>query len=375
MPAPHSLIAELEDTFSQGSREKRVESLRRITDLFITSGNGLDQEQIAVFDDVLCYLTNAIEARALVELSKRLAPISNAPVEVIRRLARNDDVAVAEPVLSQSPRLMNEDLIEIAKTKGQGHLRAISVRAQLDEPVTDILVGRGDSGVLHVLGANAGARFSEPGMATLIKRAENDDKLAEKVGIRQDLPWHLLQQLVLKASSTVRARILQKAPEQSRQDIQRIIASASSEVTGALGTPRNYVKAQRLVLHQKNLGHLNEASILDFARTIRVEEMVAGIAVLCSASIELIDDVVFSERKDALLVPCKAAGFEWPTVHAIFKARGTRRPLGETDLENAKSDYTRLTQTTAQRVLRYWQVRETTSRNQALEAGESSAAG
>jgi len=100
MPAPHSLIAELEDTFSQGSREKRVESLRRITDLFITSGNGLDQEQIAVFDDVLCYLTNAIEARALVELSKRLAPISNAPVEVIRRLARNDDVAVAEPVLS-----------------------------------------------------------------------------------------------------------------------------------------------------------------------------------------------------------------------------------------------------------------------------------
>src|SRR5580704_6792974 len=117
MTAPNSLIAELEDTFNHGSREKRVECLRRITDLFLTSANGLDNDQVAVFDDVLCYLVKAIEARALVELSKRLAPIGNAPVEVIRRLARNDDVAVAEPVLTQSPRLGNDDLIEIAKSK------------------------------------------------------------------------------------------------------------------------------------------------------------------------------------------------------------------------------------------------------------------
>jgi hypothetical protein len=126
------------------------------------------------------------------------------------------------------------------------------------------------------------------------------------------------------------------------------------------------------VQHQKSAGQLNEASILDFARTIRVEEMVAGLALLCSASVELIDDVVFSERTDALLVPCKAAGLGWPTVQAIFRARGTRRPIGETDLERAKEDYAKLTMPTAQRVLRYWQVRETTSRNQAT-AGDGSA--
>jgi uncharacterized protein (DUF2336 family) len=365
MTAPNSLIAELEDTFNHGSREKRVECLRRITDLFLTSANGLDNDQVAVFDDVLCYLVKAIEARALVELSKRLAPIGNAPVEVIRRLARNDDVAVAEPVLTQSPRLGNDDLIEIAKSKGQGHLRAISGRAELDHSVTDVLVGRGDRGVLHVLGANAGARFSEPGMATLVKRAESDEMLAEKVGIRSDLPWHLLQQLVLKASSTVRTRILTAVPDQNRQDIARVLSSVSSEVAGTMGSARNYVKAQRLVQHQKSAGQLNEASILDFARTIRVEEMVAGLALLCSASVELIDDVVFSERTDALLVPCKAAGLGWPTVQAIFRARGTRRPIGETDLERAREDYAKLTMPTAQRVLRYWQVRETTSRNQA----------
>lgn len=375
MTAPSSLISELEDTFSNGSREKRVEALRRITDLFLTSANGLDDEQVAVFDDVLGYLTKAIEARALVELSKRLAPIGNAPVEVIRSLARNDDVAVAEPVLAQSPRLKNDDLIEIAKTKGQGHLKAISGRAELDHSVTDVLVGRGDQAVLHVLGSNTGARFSEPGFATLVKRAELDEKLAEKVGVRVDLPWHLMQQLVLKASNAVRERILATVPEQDRQEVLRLISNVSSEVAGSLGTTRNYVKAQRLVLHQKNAGQLNEASIQEFARTIRVEEMVAGLALLCAASVELIDDVVFSDRKDALLVPCKAAGFDWSTVQAIYKARGTRRAVADGDVERARVDYTKLTQATAQRVLRYWQVRETTSRNQtnAPDAGPSAA--
>jgi uncharacterized protein (DUF2336 family) len=364
MTAPLSLIAELEDTFKHGSRDKRVECLRRITDLFLTSGNGLGEEQIAVFDDVLCYLTKAIETRALAELSRRLAPVGNAPVELIRRLAWDDDVAVAEPVLMQSARLADADLIEIAQTKSQGHLRAISGRAELDHAVTDVLVGRGDREVLHTLGANTGARFSEEGFAALIKRAESDEKLAEKVGARLDLPWHLLRQLVVMATSTVRSRILSAAPEESRQEIQRVISSASDEVTKDLGTPRNYVKAQRLAIHLKNAGQLNEAAILDFARTIRIEEMVAGLALMCAASIEVVDDVVFSERRDALLVPCKAVGLDWQTVQAIYKARGTRRPISDGDLEQARVDYSKLTQATAQRVLRYWQVRETTSRMQ-----------
>jgi uncharacterized protein (DUF2336 family) len=374
MSAALSLIAELEDTFSQGSREKRVECLRRITDLFLTSAHGLEDEHVAVFDDVLCYLTNAIEARALSELSRRLAPIGNAPTEVVRRLASNDDLSVAEPVLTHSPRLRDEDLIEIANTKGQGHLRAISGRSELNHSVTDVLVRRGDESVLQVLGGNDGAQFSEPGLATLVKRAEADDKLTEKVGLRQDLPLHLMRQLISKASTAARARIQANAPENVRQEIERIVSNASDQVTGALAAPRNYVKAQRLVMHQKTTGQLNEAAILDFARTMRVEEMVAGLALCCSASVELIDDVVFSERRDALLVPCKALDFEWATVKAVYKARAIRRAISDADLEQARIDYGKLSIATAQRVIRYWQVRETTARNQSFDinsAGES----
>jgi uncharacterized protein (DUF2336 family) len=77
----------------------------------------LNDDQIAVFDDVLRKLIERIETRALVELSSRLAPIGNAPIETIRRLAWSDEIAVAGPVLSGSARLTTNDLVKIAATK------------------------------------------------------------------------------------------------------------------------------------------------------------------------------------------------------------------------------------------------------------------
>src|SRR5208282_2953445 len=114
MEAGQSLISELEDAIQSGSKDKRVDSLRRITDLFVADVDRLNDQQIDVFDDVLCHLIKRIEGKALEELSRRLAPINHAPSDVVRGLARNDDIAVAAPILTQSTRLTDSDLIEIA---------------------------------------------------------------------------------------------------------------------------------------------------------------------------------------------------------------------------------------------------------------------
>src|ERR1700684_3045884 len=98
MDAGQSLISELEDAIQSGSKDKRVDSLRRITDLFVSDANRLNDQQIEVFDDVLGHLIKRIEGKALAELSRRLSPINNAPIEIVRRLARDDDITVAEPV-------------------------------------------------------------------------------------------------------------------------------------------------------------------------------------------------------------------------------------------------------------------------------------
>jgi uncharacterized protein (DUF2336 family) len=87
MGANPSLMDELEQAVQTGSREKRVDTLRRVTDLFLVAPARLNDDQIQVFDEVLTHLIARVEDRARVELARRLAPIEQAPGEVIRKLA------------------------------------------------------------------------------------------------------------------------------------------------------------------------------------------------------------------------------------------------------------------------------------------------
>ena len=114
-----------------------------------------------LFDDVFGLLIEEIESKARAELSNHLAPVSNAPVKVLRTLANDDDIAVAGPVLKLAPRLPEADLVDVAKTKSQAHLQAISARPALGEAVTDVLVRRGDREVARRVADNRGARISE----------------------------------------------------------------------------------------------------------------------------------------------------------------------------------------------------------------------
>ena len=158
----HSIIDELEDAVRSGSPERRVDTLRQVTNLLLNDGERLNGEQIKVFDDVLCLLIARVESRARAELSARLAPLDYAPSQIIEQLARDDAIAVAGCVLTKSGRLSTEVLVEIASTKSQDHLLAISGRTNLPEAVTDVIVDRGQRTVIRKLAGNASARFSQP---------------------------------------------------------------------------------------------------------------------------------------------------------------------------------------------------------------------
>ena len=93
------LIGELEDAVNGGSPEKRVSTLRRVTDLFLHDEERLSEDQVKVFDEVLCVLVTRVESRARAELSARLALAEHAPFEVVQHLARDNEIAVAGSVL------------------------------------------------------------------------------------------------------------------------------------------------------------------------------------------------------------------------------------------------------------------------------------
>jgi uncharacterized protein (DUF2336 family) len=353
-----SLLSELETAVQSRSSEERVETLRRISDLFLGNAAMVTKEQVAVFDDVLLHLARRVETKALAELGIRLAPIDNAPREVIRHLARHDDATVAAPVLSQSTQLSDLDLVEIAQAKSQDHLLAISGRACLAEQVTDVLVERGGQEVVRTVAGNAGAQFSVRGFGVLVDRAERDDVLAERVGSRIDIPAPMLHDLLGKATEAVQRRILQAAPLEAREAVRLAIASASREMLREVVAPRDYTRAHEIVLRLNQRGGLGEAAVLEYAKARKYEELVASLAVLSTAPIELIERLMQSVRPDGLIVACKAAELKWAAISAILTCRFAHHSVSPQALDEAKTEFIRLTVATAQRVIRFWKVRD-----------------
>src|SRR5437660_1052953 len=127
------LIGELETALQSGSTSRRTEMLRRVTDYFFSRVDQLSPDHLALFDEVMTKAVVYIEGKVRAELSARLAPIAGAPEGIVRSLAKDDDIEVAGPVLEQSERLTERDLLEIAKAKGQEHLLKLSGRSQLGE--------------------------------------------------------------------------------------------------------------------------------------------------------------------------------------------------------------------------------------------------
>ncbi len=193
-----SLIAELDVALGQAPTARQSKILQRITDLFLSDTMSFSDEQVAIFDDVFQRLIEKADDPSLVTLSTRLAPVGNAPPNVIASLAQNDNIAISEPVLVSSPVLTDEVIAKItAAAKGPRQLTAIAARVRISEAVTDALIDRGVAEMINKVVANPSARISEIGFVKLINRAKTDKALAAAIAARGDLPEELLPFLKL----------------------------------------------------------------------------------------------------------------------------------------------------------------------------------
>jgi uncharacterized protein (DUF2336 family) len=354
------LLDELQTTLSHGTVARRVETLRRVTDLFIDGAVDYSSDQVALFDDVFQCLMHHIEISAKALLSNRLAPIDTAPPLTIRALAFDDLIEVAAPVLSRSEQLDDDVLIETARNKSQAHLMAISTRRVLSGAVTDVLVLRGNDAVIQSTVENPGAEFSERGFTRLVDRAEGDDNLATCVGLRPTIPRHLYLKLIAKASATVRTRLEAANPQQAGdvptavREATRLARSAPSAVT------RETAIAHALVKSLFEDGRLDEHQVEAFAEAGKFDEANAAIAALANVSLTIAENMMVETRAEGVMILAKVAGMSWATVKSIINMRDYLSGSDRTDLQSCKDIYERLRPSTAQQVLRFHRMQQTT---------------
>jgi uncharacterized protein (DUF2336 family) len=356
--ASTNLLDELQTTLAHGTVARRVETLRRVTDLFLGGAVDYSDEQIALFDDVFQCLMRHIEASAKALLASRLAPVGTAPPMTIRALAFDDLIEVAAPVLSQSDRLDDEALIETARSKSQAHLMAISTRKSLSGAVTDVLVLRGDDDVVQNTVNNPGAEFTERGYGRLVARAEGDDNLATCIGLRPSIPRHHYLKLIAKASATVRAR-LEAAHPPLAGDVTAAVREATRRARSApSAVTRETFIAQGLVKSLYEDGRLDERQVAAFADAGQFDETNAAIACLANVPVAVAETMMVESRSEGVLILAKVSGLSWSTVKAIINMRDELSGMDRANLEACRQTYERLRTSTAQQVLRFHRMQQ-----------------
>jgi uncharacterized protein (DUF2336 family) len=354
-PSP-SLIDEIEDALASQTEEKRTAALWHITDLFIAGSDSYTEDHVTLFDDVIGRLAATIETNARAKLSTRFARVPNAPVGVIRALAADHEIAVAEPVLRHSPRLDDEYLKTTATTHSQQHLLAIAQRAALSEHVTDVLVERGDRDVVRSVAQNNGARFSNAAFKTLVERSVADDVLALHVGTRHDLPRQHLLKLVELASSAVRQKLAAADPTAAAA-IREVVAEIGGTIRAASRrASTDYASARAEVEALHRAGRLGEQEVYAFADARKFEESAVALSLITGAPIDLVERAMLDDNPDMAVILAKVAGFSWSTAQCIL-LRATDRSLSVQDLDRALSGFSRLKPTTARSIIAFYDAR------------------
>lgn len=351
MHTTQSCLLELEALSGETSPDKRREVLKRVTDLFFLTSERQTPEDTATFGSVMERIAYELEVEARAELSERICQSENAPKRLVYLLA-TDEIPVAQPVLQNSPVLTDADLIQIAKTRGQPHLHAISKRTELNPPVTDVLVERGEEPVLLEVAYNQGAKFSHIGLGLLAEKARKSGDLLSALESRADLPPEIMEEIKERVARKIKTEMADKYTESDMAKLDTLVDHSAENLDF-----EGFRKSNEEIRRKADSEGLSEDLILELTKTNRLADVVHALSLMTGIDGRLISHTVLKADPSALGILCKANGFSGTTYLALLRSRRGNNHLAARDIAKAMRDYDGLSVASAKRALRFLKVR------------------
>lgn len=195
--------------------------------------------ELAIFSEVILELYSLASPEDRIRLAVNLSNCPNTPHALARRLAE-DDIAVATPLLANSPVFSQEDLLNFIERLSNAHLQVIARRPDLSTDVSDRLAKKGDLRVQRILAGNREIRLSRPTMLRFVELGANDVELRDMLTNRPDLPPSVCRALLPLVDKTRRKRlrdIIEASLSQEQLDQINRLKSLRREFGQALENP------------------------------------------------------------------------------------------------------------------------------------------
>lgn len=344
---------------AERSPQKRLELLHKVTDLYFEGVGTHSESETYLFNDIMDRIVDLFSRDLKRQVSASLAILPDFPANIVRKFAGDEDVEIARPVLRNALSLTEDDLVHIARRGSQAHLTAIAGRASLPEKVTDVLIDRGDRGVVHAVTANHGARFSDRGIDRLLDKAVDDIDLHELLVERPDLSPRVVEKLIPMVSGALLTKLAERGyalkgalpPDMAHMLRQRFMA--------ALRTRKDNILQVSVVIEEIRKGH---ARLDDMVRQIAESGRLLDAAAVLSTFARLEQDQVFNliyrGQMQNVLILCRSLDLSWPTLDALLALRADKQRVSYRSDPTVRGDYEAIDCAVAQRAIRFLRVRQ-----------------
>jgi len=347
-------LDEIVDLYMSGPNDKGPELLERVADLYFLTVDQQSQEDRDAFGDVMERMAFNADALTRARLSERISKAELAPVELIKRLAR-DEICVARPVLQYSPCLREGDLVSISSDAEQDHLMATAHRSELTKPVTDIIVERGEPQVLLAIISNTGAEISAESRAKLTSTPELQAALQQALQLRRDLSLSPMDRLKRLTESEFWQQITEAAlmTHDQSEDAQ---PKKKAPMQKVIPDEQNIKPPDNTPSKEYKIGPTHptaEKSLVEAARGGKVVETVGLFAKITQLDEGMIEHCLFKAHVPALMVLCKAHSLSPSTFTSLLQLRESYTGTPVTDTIGLMRRYEGMTPETAQRIIRF----------------------
>ena len=250
-------------------------------------------------------------------LAETLKDVAHAPPDVIGRLARDADIAVASPILCYSPVLTDEDLLDIIRNAPiPGALSAISRRSNVPFHVTDAIASSDDVDAIAVLLGNKSAQIREETLDRLVDRAVDIEDWHQPLVLRPHLSSkscqklarfvasHLLQALSERqdldpdSAQAVAAIVQKRLDEMDASGLEKAEARKSTDAAVALERAR----------HLMGGGQLDESAVDTALSGGDHALVVAALSLLSGLPMEVVDKTIVNQSAKGIVAIVWKAG-------------------------------------------------------------------
>lgn len=275
---------------SPEDRERLLASVITLMEDLDVGGADRNEPILTLIEEIMMPLVTKADAVTRARLSQQLAPYSWVPVALIVQLSQ-DEFAIAEPILSHSPVLSDDDLMEMLAGTSLDHHLAIANRPHLSPNVIKAILRQQDPVVLTALVSNPKILLLPSDLYELVAASRRFASLRAPLARHPGLTAPMANELLGWVGDSLQTHL------RARFDLalaRRPLAPDQTEMDQGL--------AEKLMAS----GNLHPSALLRALREDQPGLFLALLARLCGLDLVAAHQIVHAPSPDLLALACRS---------------------------------------------------------------------